>query len=97
MVLARRDASATLRGETLELLNHLGISAWLTDPEGRVDDCNGAATFLRTLDGGQLEPDIFHTKPQYSKTRAFEEVVRLLPRRIAFYGAAACGARAARR
>ena len=53
---------------------------------------HGAMTFARTLEADLLEPDVFHTAPQRSKTRLFEEVVRLLPRGIAFYGAAACGA-----
>lgn len=53
---------------------------------------HGATTFLRTLESGALEPDVFHTAPQRSKTRLFEEAVRLLPQRVAFYGAAACGA-----
>ena len=53
---------------------------------------HAAATFMRTLESQSLEPDVFHTKPERSKTRAFEEVVRLLPRGVSFYGAAVCGA-----
>ena len=53
---------------------------------------HGACTFARTLSSGNLEPDVFHTEPKKSKTKLFEEVVRLLPRGISFYGAAACGA-----
>lgn len=46
----------------------------------------------RTLRDGKLEPDVFHTKPQRSKTRAFEHFCRLLPESVSFYGAAAFGA-----
>lgn len=46
----------------------------------------------RTLRDGKLEPDIFHTKPQRSKTRAFERFCSLLPEAVSFYGAAALGA-----
>jgi carnitine O-palmitoyltransferase 2 len=46
----------------------------------------------RTLRDGKLEPDVFHTKPQQSKTRAFEHFCRLLPESVSFYGAAAFGA-----
>jgi carnitine O-palmitoyltransferase 2 len=40
----------------------------------------------------ELEPDIFHTKPEKSKTAWFNQFARILPERIAFYGAAAFGA-----
>ena len=53
---------------------------------------HGAATFQRTLETNQLIPDIFHTQPHRTKTRLWEETVRLLPSGIAFYGAAALGA-----
>ena len=53
---------------------------------------HAATTFDRTLASGCLEPDIFHTQPSRSKTSFFNEVVRVLPRSVAFYGAAACGA-----
>lgn len=53
---------------------------------------HASMTFLRTLETGNLEPDIFHTEPKKSKTGAFEELVRLLPRSVSFYGAAAVGA-----
>jgi carnitine O-palmitoyltransferase 2 len=39
-----------------------------------------------------MEPDIFHTKPQYSKTDAFKHFCKLLPQSFSFYGAAAFGA-----
>lgn len=47
---------------------------------------------FRTLRDGQLEPDIFHTKPARSKTPAFNTFCRLLPESVSFYGAAALGA-----
>ena len=53
---------------------------------------HASMTFLRTLESGNLVPDIFHTEPKKSKTGAFEELVRLLPRSVSFYGAAAVGA-----
>jgi len=53
---------------------------------------HAAMTFMRTLESGNLTPDVFHTNPRRSKTAFFEEAVRLLPQGIAFYGAAACGA-----
>ena len=53
---------------------------------------HAATTFHRTLERGLLEPDIFHTAPHRSQTTLFAEVVRMLPERVAFYGAAACGA-----
>ncbi|KAF4317206.1 hypothetical protein BBO99_00007142 [Phytophthora kernoviae] len=46
----------------------------------------------RTLRDGKLEPDIFHTKPQTSKTKAFQYFCKLLPESVSFYGAAAMGA-----
>uniref|UniRef100_K3WDH9 Choline/carnitine acyltransferase domain-containing protein n=1 Tax=Globisporangium ultimum (strain ATCC 200006 / CBS 805.95 / DAOM BR144) TaxID=431595 RepID=K3WDH9_GLOUD len=46
----------------------------------------------RTLRDLKLEPDVFHTKPQYSKTPAFNYYAKLLPESISFYGAAALGA-----
>ena len=51
---------------------------------------HASMTFMRTLESGMLEPDVFHTAPHRSQTAAFREVVRLLPRSISFYGAAAC-------
>ncbi|CAK4656326.1 hypothetical protein LEN26_015232 [Aphanomyces euteiches] len=47
---------------------------------------------FRTLRDLKLEPDIFHTKPNYSKTAAFNTFCKLLPESISFYGAAAFGA-----
>jgi carnitine O-palmitoyltransferase 2 len=46
----------------------------------------------RTLRDGKLEPDIFHTKPDTSKTTAFQYFCKLLPESVSFYGAAALGA-----
>ncbi|EQC30009.1 hypothetical protein SDRG_12289 [Saprolegnia diclina VS20] len=48
--------------------------------------------FFRTLRDKQLEPDVFHTKPQHSKTALFNNVMKMLPEAISFYGAAAVGA-----
>lgn len=48
--------------------------------------------FYRTLRDLKMEPDIFHTKPQYSKTDAFNYFCKFLPESVAFYGAAAMGA-----
>ena len=53
---------------------------------------HASMTFMRTLESGVLEPDIFHTNPKRSKTPWWPEVMRLLPRRVSFYGAAATGA-----
>ena len=53
---------------------------------------HAATTFQRTLERGLLEPDVFHTAPNRSQTSLFNEVVRLLPQSVSFYGAAACGA-----
>ena len=39
---------------------------------------HASMTFLRTLETGNLEPDIFHTEPTKSKTRSFEEVALTL-------------------
>ncbi|ETV94000.1 hypothetical protein H310_12056 [Aphanomyces invadans] len=47
---------------------------------------------FRTLRDRQLEPDIFHTKPNYTKTSAFNTFCKFLPESISFYGAAALGA-----
>ena len=38
-----------------------------------------AMSFMRTLESGELKPDVFHTNPRRSKTAFFEEAVRLLP------------------
>ncbi|GMF47292.1 unnamed protein product [Phytophthora fragariaefolia] len=46
----------------------------------------------RTLRDERLEPDIFHTKPGTSKTKAFQYFCKLLPESVSFYGAAALGA-----
>ncbi|KAI9913119.1 hypothetical protein PsorP6_006674 [Peronosclerospora sorghi] len=48
--------------------------------------------FYRTLRDKHLEPDLFHTKPMLSKTKAFHYFCNLLPERVSFYGAAAFGA-----
>ncbi|OQR96495.1 choline/Carnitine O-acyltransferase [Thraustotheca clavata] len=48
--------------------------------------------FFLTLRDKQLVPDIFHTKPQHSKTEMFDTVMKYLPESISFYGAAAVGA-----
>ena len=53
---------------------------------------HGATTFMRTLEAGALEPDLFHTEPHKSKTALFETAVSLLPRKVSFYGAYLCGA-----
>ncbi|RHY86391.1 hypothetical protein DYB37_001281 [Aphanomyces astaci] len=47
---------------------------------------------FRTLRDRHLEPDIFHTKPNYSKTSAFNTFCKFLPESVSFYGAAALGA-----
>ncbi|KAF0702994.1 Aste57867_7714 [Aphanomyces stellatus] len=47
---------------------------------------------FRTLRDGQLEPDVFHTKPSYSKSSAFNTFCKFLPESVSFYGAAALGA-----
>ena len=39
-----------------------------------------------------LYPDIFHTKPEKSKTATFDRVVRMLPEAVSFYGAYFYGA-----
>jgi len=54
--------------------------------------CHSAGLFLKTLEAGVLEPDIFHTVPSRSKHPLWPEVMRCLPRSVAFYGAAATGA-----
>ncbi|RLN75032.1 hypothetical protein BBJ28_00027083, partial [Nothophytophthora sp. Chile5] len=46
----------------------------------------------RTLRDKKLEPDIFHTKPQTSKTKGFQYFCKFLPESVSFYGAAAMGA-----
>lgn len=43
----------------------------------------------RTIRDGKLEPDIFHLKPQYTKTKAFGYFAKMLPESVSFYGAAA--------
>jgi len=53
---------------------------------------HAAAKFLRTYEENVLEPDIFHTNPKRSKHPLWPEVMRMLPRSVAFYGAAATGA-----
>ncbi|KAL3913718.1 MAG: hypothetical protein SGPRY_007883 [Prymnesium sp.] len=53
---------------------------------------HAAMAFLRALESGQLEPDVFHTKPSRSMQAWWPELMRLLPPPIAFYGAAAFGA-----
>jgi len=53
---------------------------------------HSALTFLRTIEAGVLEPDVFHTNPRRSKHPLWPEVMRLLPRKVAFYGAAVTGA-----
>ncbi|TDH71310.1 hypothetical protein CCR75_005726 [Bremia lactucae] len=47
---------------------------------------------FRTLRDKKLEPDIFHTKPHVTKTKAFQYFCKLLPESVSFYGAAAFGA-----
>ncbi|KAF1775201.1 Acyltransferase ChoActase/COT/CPT [Phytophthora cactorum] len=51
-----------------------------------------SARVHRTLRDKKLEPDIFHTKPDTSKTKAFQYFCKLLPESVSFYGAAALGA-----
>ncbi|KAG1691644.1 hypothetical protein DVH05_026807 [Phytophthora capsici] len=46
----------------------------------------------RTLRDKKLEPDIFHTKPDTTKTKAFQYFCKFLPESVSFYGAAAMGA-----
>ena len=48
--------------------------------------------FYQTLRDEQLEPDIFHTKPEKSKTSLFESAVSLIPEKFSFYGAYLAGA-----
>ncbi|EOD32336.1 carnitine O-acyltransferase [Emiliania huxleyi CCMP1516] len=52
----------------------------------------GAEGQPRGAAAGVLEPDVFHTKPKVSQTPLWREAVRLMPRSVAFYGAAATGA-----
>jgi len=54
--------------------------------------CHSAGLFLKTLEAGVLEPDIFHTNPARSKHPLWPEAIRLAPRSVAFYAAAATGA-----
>ena len=65
-------------------------------PQTQVDRAarliHASMTFMRTLESGKLEPDVFHTDPKRSKTPTWPEVMRMLPRGIAFYGAAVTGA-----
>ncbi|CAH0488215.1 unnamed protein product [Peronospora farinosa] len=46
----------------------------------------------RTLRDGNFQPDVFHTKPHTSKTKAFQYFCKFLPENVSFYGAAAFGA-----
>ena len=48
--------------------------------------------FYQTLRDEQLEPDVFHTKPEKSKTSLFESAVSLIPEKFSFYGAYLAGA-----
>lgn len=53
---------------------------------------SSSVRFYKTLKDGQLSPDIFHTKPEYSKSKWFPTLMNLMPTSYAFYGAAALGA-----
>ena len=52
---------------------------------------HSSARFHRTLRDLRLSPDIFHTKPELSKTEKFD-LVRLVPAKFSFYAAYLCGA-----
>ncbi|TMW65730.1 hypothetical protein Poli38472_008372 [Pythium oligandrum] len=43
----------------------------------------------RTIRDLKLEPDVFHLKPELSKSKAFQYYAKLLPESVSFYGAAA--------
>lgn len=43
----------------------------------------------RTIRDRKLEPDVFHLKPEWTKTSAFQHFAKLLPESVSFYGAAA--------
>lgn len=47
--------------------------------------------FYRTLRDKQLEPDLFHTKPDKSKTDTFNSVVKRVPEFMSWYAAFAAG------
>ena len=48
--------------------------------------------YFRTLRDEKLTPIIFHQKPDYTKNKAWETFIKLLPRKLAFYGAYLFGA-----
>ena len=87
-----------LRDRAPLLLNHNPQLTWIPDPRNPSQPqraarlVHGAVTFLRTLESNALQPDVFHTDPARSKHPLWAEAMRLLPRSVAFYGAAACGA-----
>jgi carnitine O-palmitoyltransferase 2 len=57
------------------------------------DITHAAVRFWRTMTDGRLKPDVFHTKPHLTETTWFQHALgQLVPRSVAFYGAAAAGA-----
>ena len=89
------------------LLRHTPYIGWADipsdeDQEGRRDrmDQSSRATslivsslvYFRTLRDEKLTPIIFHQKPDYTKNKAWETFIKLLPRKLAFYGAYLFGA-----
>ena len=45
---------------------------------------SASVAFYRTLRDGYLTPDIFHRKPEWSKTERYEQVLSATPRRVAW-------------
>ena len=90
-LLLNYNPQLTFRDEDASGPGGLGLG-----PQTQVDRAarliHASMTFMRTLESGNLEPDVFHTNPARSKTAAWPEVMRLLPRGVSFYGAAATGA-----
>jgi carnitine O-palmitoyltransferase 2 len=82
-LLITTNPQITLRSDPQHVGSQAGRAASLV---------HASAVFYRTLRDGHLEPDLFHTKPRWSRTRAFEEIVRAAPRSVSFYAAAAAGA-----
>ena len=46
---------------------------------------SSSVRFYRTMRDGQLEPHIFHMKPEKSKTQFFDHLLAFTPQQISFY------------
>ena len=83
------------------LLRHTPYIGWadIPDNEEQMEQGTRATNliissliYFRTLRDEKLNPIIFHQKPEKTKNKVWETFIKLIPRKLAFYGAYAFGA-----